>query len=121
MTPQPASTIAERLVTARESSGLSTAQLARRVGVGTRTLTSWENGRTEPRPNRLFMLAGVLNVTATWLIGGDGDAPSAGHDELTLLRGELRRLEARHAETGKLIERIGLHVSALENKFVPRD
>jgi transcriptional regulator with XRE-family HTH domain len=109
--------LAERIVHARESADLSTAQLARRLGVKTRTLYSWESGTSEPRPNRLVMLAGVLNVTPAWLLGGDGIAPSGGHDELALVHGELRRLKSLYEETGKVIERIESHLESLEGKI----
>ena len=56
------STVAERMVSAREALGLSTAQLARRLGVQTRTLSAWETGASEPRSNRLVNLAGVREV-----------------------------------------------------------
>jgi transcriptional regulator with XRE-family HTH domain len=111
------STVAERLASAREAAGLSSAQLARRLGVQTRTLTGWENGRSEPRANRLFMLAGVLDVTPAWLIGGEGTVPPGGRDEITLLQGELKRLRSHHEETGRLIERIEDNLDALARKI----
>ncbi len=111
------STIAERVTGARESIGLTTAQLARRVGVRTRTLASWEAGRSVPRANRLFMLAGVLDVTPAWLIGGEGAMPPGGRDEIALLRGELKRLRAHHEETARLIGRIEAGIGALADKF----
>jgi len=114
-------TLAERIVSAREAGGLSTAQLARRLGVGTRTLTAWETGRSEPRPNRIVMLAGVLDVTAAWLIGGEGTAPVAGRAEIDRLRGDLKRLKSRHVETGKLIDRMDGHLAALETRLASED
>jgi transcriptional regulator with XRE-family HTH domain len=68
-------TLGGRIVYARESQDLTTAQLARRIGVKTETLHGWEADRAEPRPNRLLMLAGVLNVGPTWLLTGDGEKP----------------------------------------------
>ena len=83
----------------------------------TRTLTSWENGTSEPRANRLFMLAGVLDVTPAWLIGGEGTVPPGGRDETTLLQGELKRLHAHHEETGRLIERMADSLETLARKI----
>lgn len=111
------STVAERLVSAREALGLSTAQLARRLGVQTRTLSAWETGASEPRSNRLVNLAGVLDVSPAWLLGGDGSLPAGGHDEITLLKGELHRLRSQQDETTRLIDRIENHVEALARKI----
>ncbi len=106
-------TVAERLVRAREAAGLSTAQLARRLGVRTRTLQSWEDGRAEPRANRLVMMAGFLNVSPTWLLVGQGAAPVEGRSELALVKAELSQLKAAHARSGKIIERLETHVANL--------
>nr|WP_196220682.1 helix-turn-helix domain-containing protein [Roseibium denhamense] len=68
-------TLGERICKARDASGLSTAQLARRLGIKTSTLQSWESDRSEPRSNKLILLAGVLNVSPTWLLVGRGTPP----------------------------------------------
>ena len=68
-------TLGERICKARDISGLSTAQLARRLGIKTATLHSWESDRSEPRSNKLVLLAGVLNVSPTWLLVGRGAPP----------------------------------------------
>ena len=62
--------LGQRLVHARQRAGLSTAQAARRLGVKTRTLSRWERDESEPRPNRLVMLAQLLGVSPAWLLGG---------------------------------------------------
>lgn len=68
-------TLGERICKARDASGLSTAQLARRLGIKTSTLHSWESDRSEPRSNKLVLLAGILNVSPTWLLVGRGTPP----------------------------------------------
>lgn len=67
---RPTSTVAERLIEAREAAGLTVAEAARLAAVSVRTLKSWETGKTTPRPNKLQMLAGVLSVPLLWLLGG---------------------------------------------------
>ena len=70
-------TFGDRLVAAREKSNLSQQDLAKRLGVKNSTIKSWENDNSEPRANRLSMLAGLLNVSITWLISISGaDAPA---------------------------------------------
>ena len=70
-----ADTLGGRIVFAREAQELTTSQLARRLGIKTETLHDWETDRAEPRSNRLLTLAGMLNVSPTWLLTGAGEAP----------------------------------------------
>jgi transcriptional regulator with XRE-family HTH domain len=67
---RPTTSIAHRLVEAREAAGLSQAEAARLAAVSLKTLKAWENGKTTPRPNKLQMLSGVLSVPLLWLLGG---------------------------------------------------
>lgn len=89
-------TIGGRISRAREAGGYSLAQLARRLGVKTTTLKMWETDRSEPRSNRLAMLAAFLNVSPTWLLVGKGESPSANtlSDEIGLLEMELVAIQS---------------------------
>src|SRR5690606_12530652 len=69
-------TLGGRLSRARDAVGLSAAQLARRIGVQSSTIQAWESDRSQPRANRLSMLAGVLNVSLSWLLHGVGTSPT---------------------------------------------
>ena len=101
-----------RIIEAREAAGFSSAQLARRIGVGTPTLSSWEQDRSEPRANKLVTLAGMLNVNFSWLLTGDGPSPVSSDREtelahiktsLELLKGQS---EAIAEQIDRLVERI---------------
>ena len=81
-----ADTLGGRIVYARETAELTTSQFARRLGVKTATLQGWESDRAEPRPNRLLTMAGMLNVSPTWLLTGDGESPSDSGDEDAMLQ-----------------------------------
>jgi HTH-type transcriptional regulator, cell division transcriptional repressor len=116
MPPSSVESVADRIVRAREAAGFSTAQLARRMGVRTRTLTAWETGRAEPRANRLVMMAGVLNVSPTWLLIGRGAAPNEADSELALIRGELAQLRAMQTKAEQIIDRLEAHVATLESR-----
>ena len=70
-------TFGDRLSSAREAVDMTQATLARRLGVKLATLKSWEEDRSEPRANRLQMLSGLLGVSLSWLINGQGEGPSA--------------------------------------------
>ena len=107
-----------RLTRAREAKGLTTSQLARRVGVKTVTLQNWETDRTAPRSNRLAMLAGLLDVSPTWILIGRGEAPleaedgEAREDRQELL--DLRRsIQTKVEELKQIVERVD---SMLENR-----
>ena len=105
-----ADTLGDRIVQARERAGLSTAQLARRLGVKTRTLSSWEKNATEPRSNRLMMLAGSLNVSPLWLLNGtDEYAPN---EEVA----DLSEMRERVASLQRVIESLSAMVSDLSDK-----
>jgi transcriptional regulator with XRE-family HTH domain len=56
----------------RRGQKLTQDDLARAVGVERNTVSRWENGGMLPKdPAVIASLAGVLEVTADWLIGGD--------------------------------------------------
>lgn len=100
-------TMGGRLSRAREASGMTTKQLAWRLGVRTATIKAWETDRSQPRANRLTMLAGILNVSLSWVLHGIGTGPV--EDEPEMIDGvgaQLERLKSLHAETGHLIRRI---------------
>jgi transcriptional regulator with XRE-family HTH domain len=114
-----ATTFGDRLAGAREASGMTQTQLARRLGVKEKTIEKWENDLSEPRANRLSMLAGLLNVSILWLISGDGDAPEAPGEstasEATLddLLRELRQVQAVLTRSAARIERLETQISAV--------
>lgn len=114
--PATVESVSQRIVRAREATGYSTAQLARRIGVRTRTLSSWEDGRAEPRANRLVMMAGVLNVSPTWLLVGQGQAPAEARSELSLIHSELEQLRQLRDETTRVIDRLENHLSTLQSR-----
>jgi len=100
-------TFGDRLAGAREAVGLSQKDLAAKLGVRLKTLRQWEDDISEPRSNRLSMLAGMLNVSILWLLSGKGDGPAApGHvppeadvlallDEMKSIRREMKGLGGR--------------------------
>ena len=107
---EDSATFGDRLSVAREAAGLSQTQLAARVGVRLKTLQNWESDRSEPRANRLQMLAGVLNVSIIWLLSGVGEgaqrpeeAPPEDAADLAAMAAELRDLRALQLQ---LIERM---------------
>ncbi|WP_370320679.1 helix-turn-helix domain-containing protein [Oricola sp.] len=116
--PPDTDTLGGRLSRARDSSGMSTAQFARRLGVKTATVQAWENDRSEPRANRLSMIAGLLNVGLPWLLYGVGEAPpdDPRNDAITVLRGQVEKARQLHEETGAVLARIEEELLRLQRR-----
>ncbi len=108
-------TLGGRISRARDGLNLSTAQLARRLGVKSNTVHDWETDRSEPRANRVTMLAGVLGVSPTWLLTGIGESPAAPevHSELRVLVTQISRLRDAHSEMAKTIETLELEAERI--------
>ena len=102
-------TFGDRLVAAREKSNLTQQDLAKRLGVKSSTIKSWENDNSEPRANRLSMLAGLLNVSITWLISAEGsgvEAPKKMDEMPDDLHEPLKELTALRLNLLKNVDRI---------------
>lgn len=101
-------TIGGRLSRARDATGMTPAELARRIGVKTSTLNAWESDRSEPRANKLTMLAGVLNVSLSWLLYGVGSAPeeNTGVELVNVVTGHLEKMKRLREETAQVISRL---------------
>jgi len=95
-----AATFGDRVAAAREQAGMKQQTLAKRLGIRLKTLKEWEEDLSEPRANRLSMLAGLLNVSMMWLINGEGEgleAPSetpTSSSEMSDILAEMRLMRA---------------------------
>ncbi|MCR9256284.1 MAG: helix-turn-helix domain-containing protein [Alphaproteobacteria bacterium] len=118
-TGRSADTLGGRITEARTALGLSTAQVARRLGVQTKTLTAWERDQSEPRANRLLMLAGMLNVPSFWLLsGGEAIRPDSttANPELAGLQAQLDRAQELIGSLNAVIEDLSLRVRNLSEE-----
>jgi transcriptional regulator with XRE-family HTH domain len=103
-------TFGDRLTAARDAQGLSQAQLARRLGVKLKTIQGWENDSSEPRANKLQMVAGLLNVSIRWLLTGEGDGvpEPASNEELAEGAHELLKdVQQMRTQMTQLATRMG--------------
>ncbi|EYD71032.1 helix-turn-helix domain-containing protein [Limimaricola hongkongensis] len=106
---ETAATFGDRLAGAREGAGLSQEALATRLGVEIATLQAWEDDMDEPRANRLQMLAGMLNVSLSWLLTGRGDGPEAPGETATPALSEiLSEMRVLRAEMMQSVERLAM-------------
>lgn len=93
-------TFGDRVAGAREAVGMTQAQLARRLGVKKTTLIGWEQDMSEPRANKLSMMAGLVNVSIMWLLTGEGDGMTApagevlGAPDFSGILAELREIRS---------------------------
>lgn len=109
-----AATFGDRLALAREWQGMSAAQLARRIGLKVGTIQNWEADRSEPRANKLQMLAGLLNVSIVWLLTGEGEgAPfetefpaTASSTTVSEVLDEMRDLRMLNVQIGERMSRL---------------
>lgn len=65
-----------RLLLARTRRGLNKTQLAKLVGVTSRSIADYETGHTEPLPNTLERLAVALNFPVAFFMGQELERPS---------------------------------------------
>ena len=77
----------------------------------TTTLTGWEDDLSEPRANKLSMMAGLLNVSIIWLLTGEGEgtpAPAEGDDsgDIAGILAELREIRAAMRATSERAARL---------------
>lgn len=65
------SIVASRLRLAREKSGLSQAQVAKKLGLHRPAISEIEAGRRKVSPDELVQLADIYKVDVEWLTSGD--------------------------------------------------
>ncbi|MFD1194018.1 multiprotein-bridging factor 1 family protein [Seohaeicola saemankumensis] len=113
-------TFGDRVAAAREAAGMSQKQMARRLGVKIGTVRGWEDDLSEPRANKLSMMAGLLNVSIVWLLTGEGDGVAAPVDEspiapdINALLVEIRDLKT---QIGAAADRLGRLEKSLRAKL----
>jgi transcriptional regulator with XRE-family HTH domain len=61
----------DRLRQAMDLRGLRATDLVEKTGIPKGTISYYLSGKTEPKSDRLYILAQVLNVSEAWLLGYD--------------------------------------------------
>lgn len=108
------SNIGERIRQARENQGWSTEEMARRMGVTQETVQDWESGERDPRSNRIVILAGVLGVSAHWLLDGSSEfAPEDDGDPTEAVRAQLKSVRLRLHQLRQLVDDIDSQLDML--------
>ena len=111
-------TLGGRIWRARDALGLSLEDLESRLGLPDDTVSGWERDHAEPDTKALFVLAGVLSVSPSWLIAGIGEAPAdpTGEEHLHPLLRQLHEVQRLHDETGKAIAALEAEIARLIKK-----
>ena len=110
-------TLGGRVFQAREAAGLTVSQVINRLGVRKATYLAWEADRSEPRANKLVALAGILNVSPTYLLSGLGRAaaqPLKHQQIIDELRIEIEQLELTLKAANKMLSRIKSHAKRVK-------
>ena len=108
-----ATTFGDRVAGAREQAGMTQADLSKRLGIKVKTLKAWEDDLSEPRANKLSMMSGLLNVSLSWLLTGEGEGPTApgerggwlSHDAVGVLS-EIHDVRAQLATSARRLARL---------------
>lgn len=106
-------TFGDRVQAARAGAGLSQQELAHKLGIKLKTVRGWEDDLSEPRANKLQMMAGLLNVSIMWLLTGEGDGVGNPDSEI-ILEEDVREVIAEMRETRGEITRLTEHLGTLE-------
>ena len=109
-------TLGDRIYAAREAGGLSQSALAIRLGVQLKTVKKWEEDITEPRANKLQMISGLLNISITWLLIGEGIGPQDPESTMPI-SADLNEIlvELRHTKSELL--RLTKHLDVVDKKL----
>ena len=102
-------TLGGRLFQARETASMTVTQVINRLGVRKATYMAWEADRSEPRANKLVALAGILNVSPTYLLSGLGRAmpqPRKNQQIIDELRLNIEKLEQTLITANKMLSRV---------------
>ncbi|MGI3185370.1 helix-turn-helix domain-containing protein [Nioella aestuarii] len=118
-------TFGDRLAGAREALGISQEDMARRLGIKLKTVVAWENDWSEPRANKLQMVAGLLNVSIRWLLTGEGTGPDDPdlidvEGDLNQILLDLRQIRHEHARLGEQMGRLEKRLRNMLAKEVDR-
>ena len=101
-----AATMGDRIAAAREAAGLDVTDLAHRLGVRERTLKGWEEDRAEPSAHRLRHLSGMVGVSLSWILSGEGPGPSGASGDAADLIAELRAARTEIAAASDRLDRL---------------
>jgi phage repressor protein C with HTH and peptisase S24 domain len=80
-------------------------------------LQEWETDRAEARSNRLLTLAGMLNVSPTWLLTGAGESPvdALTETEMMHIRESVERMREQVLAVADELEQLRKRLDSYES------
>lgn len=84
-------TTADRISEAMKLRDIRQADLVKKTGISKGALSSYISGRYVPKQNNVYLIAKALDVSETWLMGGD--VPMQRIESPTLTRRDTRDIE----------------------------
>ncbi|MFV0360693.1 helix-turn-helix domain-containing protein [Tropicimonas sp.] len=111
-------TFGDRVAGAREALGMTQPELAERLGVRIKTVRGWENDTAEPRANKLQMLSGILGVSLTWLLNGEGDGLDQPAGEAGARLPEIRTLLSELRDIRADVDNAAERLARMENRLI---
>ena len=113
-------TMGDRIEQARLAKGFDLPQLATRIAVESTTLQNWESDRSEPRPEKLTKLAGMLDVPLIWLLTGEtpeASRPIVSNAGTVAIARKLERAVWMQQELASLLIEISADVARLRREM----
>ena len=112
-------TLGGRIEQARVARGYSITQLAQRLAITTVTLKKWEADKSNPRANKLFMLAGVLGTALQWLLEGGEGGPEINDQtpSMGLVSQKIQRMQALQMRVSALAIEIEGDVARVQREI----
>lgn len=83
---QPVESFKTRLKKAMDLRTLKPVELAEKCGISKSTVSHYMSGYTEPKSNRLYIMAKILGVNEAWLMGYDVSMERDNYEDQTLLK-----------------------------------
>lgn len=114
------STLGDRIERARRAKGFDQPQLARRIAVKTKTLQNWESDRSEPRPEKLTKLAGMLDAPLVWLLTGEtpeASRPIVSNSGMDPIARKLERAVSMQQDLAGLLIEVSADVARLRREM----
>jgi len=112
-------TLGARISKAREQTGMSLSMAAKLAGIKKETLKSWEVDASEPRINKLSMLAGIFGVSVTYFLadeGHKGELESTAYSKeelLNELQSQFRDIQETQQQLAGMLERVGQAIAKI--------
>ena len=113
-------TLGDRIERARRAKGFDQPQLARRIAVKTKTLQNWESDRSEPRPEKLTKLAGMLDAPLVWLLTGEtpeASRPIVSNSGMDAIARKLERAVSMQQDLAGLLIEVSADVARLRREM----